>query len=126
MSGQERALGRAPANCALRPWQETGNLGPDYPRGGRMNMGSATMTVRFEVDAQGATIDNEVVVVADESQSENERYFELFADAAVATVKDWQLAFIEPVEEGCARRQTGAVEFKFEYSSRFYPTRNVR
>ena len=123
---QEPVLRPPPAACALQPWQETGNLGPDYPRGGRVNMGSATITVRFEVDAQGATVDDEVVVVDDESQSERERYFEVFAAEAVAAVQDWQLAFVEPAEEGCARPQTDSVEFKFEFSGRFYPTRNVR
>lgn len=125
-SDQEPTLEQAPVHCALQPWQETGNRGPDYPRGGRMNLGSATITVRFEVDAQGATVDEEVAVVVDESQSERERYFELFADAAEAAVREWQLAFVEPAEAGCVRRHTDTVEFKFEYSGRFYPTRNVR
>ncbi|MDD9960462.1 MAG: hypothetical protein OXU70_00025 [Gammaproteobacteria bacterium] len=125
---QEPAVGQPqpPATCALRPWQETGNVGPEYPRGGRMNMGSATITVRFEVDAQGATVDDEVVVVADESHAESERYLELFATAAIAAVQDWQLAFVETADEGCVKRQTDTVELKFEYSGRFYPTRNVR
>ena len=123
---QEPALGSAPFACALQPWQDTGNFGPDYPRGGRVNMGSATITVRFEVDAQGTTIDDKVVAVIDESQSERERYFEVFAAEAVSAVQEWQLAFVEPAEEGCARRQTDSVEFKFDHSGRFYPTRNVR
>lgn len=125
-SDQELASVQAPVHCALQPWQETGNRGPDYPRSGRVNMGSATITVRFEVDAQGATVDEEVAVVIDESQSERKRYFELFADAAEAAVREWQLAFVEPAQAGCVRRHTDTVEFKFEHSDRFYPTRNVR
>ena len=114
------------ATCALQPWQETGNSEPDYPRGGRVNMGSATITVRFEVDAGGATVDDAVEVVVDQSQSERERYFEVFAAQAVAAVQAWQLAFVEPVEPRCVRRQVHTVQFEFKYSGRFYPTRNVR
>ena len=118
--------GQAPTTCALQPWQDTDNISPDYPRGGRVNMGSATITVQFEVDADGATVDDAVVVVVDQSRAERERYFEVFAAEAVAAVKEWQLAFVEPVEEGCVRRQVHTVLLEFKYSGRFYPTRNIR
>ena len=68
--------------------------------------------------AQGATVDDEVVVVAEESRSERERYFDLFAAEAVATVKAWQFTFEESVEGACAGGQSGTISFEFEYSYR--------
>ena len=115
---QEPAPQRTSVACRLRLSPQSGRSSPDYPRGGRMNFGSAMITVRYVVDAQGATVDDEVMVVAEESQSERERYFDLFAAEAVATVKGWQFTFEESVEGACAGGQSGTISFEFEYSYR--------
>ena len=114
----EQASQPTPATCRLRLSPQSGSASPDYPRGGRMNFGSALITVRYVVDAQGATIDDEVAVVAEESQSERERYFDLFAMEALATVRGWRFTFEESVEGACATRQSGTISFEFEYSYR--------
>ena len=44
---QEPAPQRPQATCRLRLSSQSGRASPDYPRGGRMNFGSATISVRY-------------------------------------------------------------------------------
>ena len=83
-----------------------------------MNFGKAVVTVSFEVDERGETVDNAVAVVEPRSRADRERYFDLFAAEATATVKAWSFAFVEPPESDCIRRQNRTTSFEFEYAYR--------
>ena len=108
----------APRACELLLSTDVVNRSPAYPRGGRMNLGSAVVTVRFVVDEQGETVDDTVAVVAGRSQADRERYFDSFTAEATATVRAWSFAFVEPSESDCMRRQIRTTSFKFEYAYR--------
>ena len=83
-----------------------------------MNFGKALIAVRFEVDESGETVDEAVSVVEPQSRADRDRYFDLFAAEALATVKAWSFLFSEPAEAGCARRQTRTASFEFDYAYR--------
>ena len=104
--------------CSLVMSPDVVDRSPAYPRGGRMNFGKALIAVRFEVDESGETVDDAVSVVEPRSRADRDRYFDLFAAEAVATVKAWSFLFSEPVEAGCVRRQTRTASFEFDYAYR--------
>jgi len=86
---------------------------PDYPQGGRWDVGDARMTVRYVLDEQGETVDSEVEVIAERSSAERTRYFRDFAGEAVRTVRSWVFRFNDPNDGSCRRRQTRETSFTF-------------
>ena len=91
---------------------------PAYPRGGRMNFGKAVIVVDYQVDEAGETVDDAIEVVRSRSQADRDRYFDLFAAEAVATVGAWSFDFAESPESNCVRRQSRMASFEFDYSYR--------
>ena len=85
-----------------------------YPRGRRVNFGSATIVVEFELDEQGWTVDDSVQVVDDASRASRPMYFGIFSAEAISLARGWEFAF-DPNETDCVRRQSSrlTVEFKF-------------
>ena len=104
-----------PRFCALTLATGAEGLSPAYPRGGRMNFGQAVVTVRYEVDEQGATVDSQVTMVPDQSRADRERYLDLFAEVAVETVRAWTFVPADPADRSCARRQVRTTSFQFTY-----------
>ena len=104
-----------PAVCelALAPANEESS--PLYPRGGRMDFGEAVVAVRYVVDDLGETVDSEIEVVSELSQVDRERYFELFAESALETVRRWRFVFVDPESWSCTRRQSRTTSFHFTY-----------
>ena len=101
--------------CALLISGDMESLRPDYPRRSRMNLGDAQITVRYVIDESGATINEQVTVVPERSSAERERYFELFAGAALDKVRTWTFSFIDPDDTSCRRRQTRSTLIAFDY-----------
>ena len=90
-----------------------GTRSPVYPRGGRWDVGDAIMTVRYVLDDQGETVDQEVAVVNERSSADRARYYRLFAMEAVKTVRDWRFRFTNPDDGSCNRRQSLETTFQF-------------
>ena len=104
-----------PEPCALTLATGAEGLSPAYPRGGRMNFGPAVITVRYEVDEQGATVDSRVSMVPERSRADRERYLDLFAEVAVETVRAWTFVPADPADSTCERRQERTTSFQFTY-----------
>ncbi|MDE2822592.1 MAG: hypothetical protein OXK79_03710, partial [Chloroflexota bacterium] len=85
-----------------------------YPRGGRFNLGDAVMLVRYTVDEDGATPDDEVFVDPEGSSASRARNFDTFAETARQTVRRWEFEFDNP-DEHCVRRQEHSIAFEFQY-----------
>ena len=104
-----------PEPCALTLAAGAEALSPAYPRGGRMNFGHAMITVRYEVDEQGATVDHQVTMVPEQSRADRERYLDLFAEVAVETVRAWRFMPVDLADRSCVRRQMRTTSFQFTY-----------
>ena len=104
-----------PRFCALTLAAGAEGSSPAYPRGGRMNFGPAVITVRYEVDEQGATVDDQVTMVPEQSRADRERYLDLFAEVAVETVRAWTFTPADPADRSCVRRQVRTTSFQFTY-----------
>ena len=85
-----------------------------YPRRGEFDFGNAVVLVRFTVDEQGGTPDEEVFVDVEGSDSSRSRNFGRFAEAAVQTVRGWEFEFDES-DENCVRRQQRSITFEFRH-----------
>lgn len=86
-----------------------------YPRGGRFNLGDAVMRVRFTVDEDGSTPDDEVLVDPEGSSASRSRNFGTFAETAIQTVRRWEFQFDDPDDENCVKRQELSIAFEFQY-----------
>ena len=113
---ENQTLVEATQYCRLVIAANIQTRSPAYPRGGRMNFGTAEITVRYLVDEQGVTVDDEVVLLPDRSSAARQRYFDLFAEAALGTVRDWHFSFGETDDAECVRRQTRTTTFDFDYT----------
>ncbi|MYE10403.1 MAG: hypothetical protein F4X99_01815 [Gammaproteobacteria bacterium] len=104
-----------PRFCALTLATGAEGSSPAYPRGGRMNFGPAVITVRYEVDERGATVDDQVTMVPEQSRADRERYLDLFVEVAVETVRAWTFTAADPADRSCVRRQVRTTSFQFTY-----------
>ena len=87
-----------------------------YPGRRRMNYGSATVAVRYTLDEQGATVDDEIAVIPEESSAERPRSFDLFARPAMRVVRNWVFEFDTGDEGACRKRQVRSTMFQFRYN----------
>ncbi len=104
-----------PEPCALTFASGAGEESVAYPRGGRMNYGNAVVTVRYEVDERGATVDGEVAIVRERSRVDRERYLDLFAELAIETVRAWTFVPADPEDRSCVMEQVRTTSFRFTY-----------
>ena len=105
----------APCEAILQPRFRADAATDIYPGGRRMNYGSASIAVRYTVDETGATVDDEVAVVLQESSVQRPRSFDLFADAAMEVVRNWVFEFDGEDEGACSRRHERYIRFEFQY-----------
>ena len=85
-----------------------------YPGRRRMNYGSATIAVRYTLDEQGATVNDEIAVIPEQSSAERPRSFDLFARTAMQVVRNW---VFEIGDDGaCRKRQERSIKFQFRYN----------
>ena len=85
-----------------------------YPRGRRVNFGSATMVLEFVLNEQGHTEDGTVRVVAESSSAARPQYFDMFATEAKVLANRWQFEF-DAGETNCSRRQTKRAKVEFQF-----------
>ena len=86
--------------------------GPDfYPGGERVNYGGAVITVRYTLNEQGETVDDETAVVGDSSNATRRRFLDVLARDTVELVKGWEFAFTQGV--ACAKPQVRTAVFRY-------------
>ena len=86
-----------------------------YPGGGRLKLGSATITLRYTIDERGRAEDASMAVVYEQSIATRPQYFDLFATSARAVVKRYRYDFVD-ASEACSRRQERTMKFEFKAS----------
>lgn len=86
-----------------------------YPLNRRLNMGGADLVLEFEIDEQGATIDDSVQVITENSTVEQASYTNMFTNQATRAVQAWEFEFATPPNDPCARQQTRRARIAFEY-----------
>lgn len=98
-----------PCVAQLKPEFDAGS--DFYPGGRRVNYGSAVITVRYALDAQGETVDDETAVVGDSSNATRPRFLDALASDTVELVKNWQFAFTQG--DACTRPQEQTAVFRY-------------
>ena len=101
-----------PCNATLLPRFLAEAATDIYPGRRRMNYGSATIAVRYMLNEDGATIDDQIEVVREESRAERPRSYDLFAQTATQVVRNWVFEF---EGEACSKRQERITRFQFQY-----------
>ena len=114
---------QAPPPCDLRvqPRYTDALTANRYPTGRRVNYGGATVAVRYAVDRAGATVDGEVVLVAERSSAVDARNFDALAQDTLNVVKSWTFDFPTGDEEACVRRQERIATFDYVRKCRGAP-----
>lgn len=87
-----------------------------YPGRRRMNYGSATIAIRYSLDETGATIDDQIEVIPEESSAQRARALDLFANTATQVVRNWVFEFDGEDEGMCSKRQQRSIQFEFSYN----------
>ncbi len=115
----EAAVGQptepALAPCPVLSAPNASDLIPSYPRRGRIDYGSAVITVRFAVDEAGETVDEEVAVVPERSRADQPSHLERFAQAAIRQVQRWSVEFPNREEMSCRMAQRASITVRFDY-----------
>lgn len=102
-----------PCNATLLP--EFRDADGAYPGRRRMNYGKATMTVRYRLDEDGATIDDEITVIREQSSAQRPRGFELFANTAMGIVRNWVFDFDDADQGACSKDQNRVTKIHFSF-----------
>lgn len=112
-AGQPEEPALAP--CPILSAPNASDLIPGYPRRGRIDYGSAVITVRFAVNEAGDTVDEEVVVVPGRSSADQPAHFDRFAQAAIRRVRGWSVEFPNRDELSCRMAQRASITVRFDY-----------
>ena len=89
---------------------------PDNNR--RANYGDATITVSYLVDTQGATVDDDVLVLTGRSVAEKSEYFDIPSEDTLRVVKGWAFTLQRRGTDGmCITPQRRTVTFAFAGSA---------
>ena len=105
----------AVAPCPILSAPNASDLIPGYPRRGRIDYGSAVITVRFTVDEAGDTVDEEVAVVPERSSADQPNHFDRFAEAAIKQVQEWSVELPNRDELSCRMAQRASITVRFDY-----------
>lgn len=85
-----------------------------YPRNRRVNYGDATITVSYVVDPNGATVDDDIVVVSERSVADKPEYFSVLSEDTVRVVKDWTFTIEAPdAGQTCRPQQRRTATFTY-------------
>ena len=98
-----------PCVAQLKPEFDTG--ADFYPGGHRVNYGSAVITVRYALDDQGETVDDETAVVGDSSNATRPRFLDALASDTVELVKNWEFDFSQG--NACTKPQVQTAVFRY-------------
>lgn len=85
--------------------------GDFYPGGRRVNYGGAVITVRYALNAEGETLDDETAVVDESSNATRPRFLDALARDTVELVRGWEFAFTG--EDGCIKPQAQTAVFRY-------------
>ena len=108
-SGDQPQTGTAPCAAQLKPEFATG--GDFYPGGERVNYGGAVIAVRYRLNEQGETVDDETAVVEDSSNAARPRFLDALGRDTVGLVRDWEFAFTQGA--ACTRPQVQTAIFRY-------------
>ena len=98
-----------PCVAQLKPEFDAGT--DFYPGGRRVNYGSAVITVRYALDDQGETVDDETAVVGDSSNATRPRFLDALASDTVELVKNWEFDFSQG--NACTKPQVQTAVFRY-------------
>lgn len=105
----------APPPCAanLKP-EFLSLLGDDsYPGGRRVNYGAGVIAVRYTLGDDGSTLDEEVSLQRDQSNSTRPAFLNALAEDTLAAVRAWEFDFDDAAEPLCAKRQQQTATFNY-------------
>ncbi len=108
-SGGQPQTGIAPCAAQLKPEFATG--GDFYPGGERVNYGGAVIMVRYALNEQGETVDDETAVVGDSSNATRPRFLDALARDTVGLVRGWEFAFTQG--NSCTKPQVHTAIFRY-------------
>lgn len=108
-SEEQPQTGNAPCPAQLKTEFAAG--GDFYPGGRRVNYGGAVITVRYALNAEGETLDDETAVVDDSSNATRPRFLDALARDTVELVRGWEFAFTG--EDGCIKPQVQTAVFRY-------------
>ncbi len=108
-SGDQPQTGITPCAAQLKPEFATG--GDFYPGGERVNYGGAVITVRYTLNEQGETVDDETAVVGDSSNATRPRFLDALARDTVELVRGWEFAFTQGA--ACTEPQVQTAIFRY-------------
>lgn len=115
VNDQTPATSLPPCSASLLPKFLAADATDIYPGRRRMNYGSATIAVRYVLDEEGATINDEIAIIAEESKADRPRSYDLFAQTAMRVVRNWQFEFDGEEQDSCSKRQERITRFQFQY-----------
>ncbi|MYE11741.1 MAG: hypothetical protein F4X99_08765 [Gammaproteobacteria bacterium] len=85
-----------------------------YPGNRRVNYGDATITVRYVIDADGGTVDEDIAVVSERSVANKPEYFSVLSEDTVGVVRDWTFTVEAPdTGQTCRPAQTRMATFTY-------------
>lgn len=99
------------APCPAQLKTEFAAGGDFYPGGRRVNYGGAVITVRYALNAEGETVDDETIMVDDSSNATRPRFLDALARDTVELVRGWEFAFTGG--DGCIRPQEQTAVFRY-------------
>ncbi|MCY3818265.1 MAG: hypothetical protein OXH52_02715 [Gammaproteobacteria bacterium] len=108
-SEEQPQTGDAPCPAQLKTEFAAG--GDFYPGDRRVNYGGAVITVRYALNAEGETLDDETAVVDDSSNAARPRFLDSLARDTVELVRGWEFAFTR--EDGCVKPQVQTAVFRY-------------
>lgn len=109
--GSEKQPQTGDAPCPAQLKTEFAAGGDFYPGGRRVNYGGAVITVRYALNAEGETLDDETAVVDDSSNASRPRFLDALARDTVELVRGWEFAFTG--EDGCIKPQVQTAVFRY-------------
>ena len=114
LASLDAAPSSAPCPVQLKPRFE-GVLPepPRLPSRAAERLATATIAVRYMVDEQGATVDNEVSIVESQSTVNPPAFLPQFSASARELVEEWEFDFMPTADANCTRQQELTVRFRF-------------
>lgn len=109
--GSEEQPQTGDALCPVQLKTEFAAGGDFYPGGRRVNYGGAVITVRYALNAEGETLDDETAVVDESSNATRPRFLDALARDTVELVRGWEFAFTG--EDGCIKPQAQTAVFRY-------------
>ena len=109
--GSEEQPQTGDALCPVQLKTEFAAGGDFYPGGRRVNYGGAVITVRYALNAEGETLDDETAVVDESSNATRPRFLDALARDTIELVRGWEFAFTG--EDGCIKPQAQTAVFRY-------------